>query len=568
MKKKEVMKKLLCVTLAGVMLATALTGCGNKDGSANGGAGDNALVKEQAEKYADITDVKEVTEGVTLTIAVPSNAKVLDYNTNNQTLLIEKKLGVNLEFIELPSADYDSKLNVMVMGGEELPDIIFNVNSYSKWIEEGVLYDLTPFYENKTFAANINAGMEKAGEDVVKYITRPEGGIYCLPQYRNEIYYSVQQKLWVYQPWLDALGEKVPTTLDDFYRICKKVATTDLNGNGKNDEVALTGVGLEKWFDCLMSSFIYAHDTSFRVVEDDGTIKYAFMQDEWKEGLKYIKKFFDEGLIPRETLSQANDQYKAIYNASTPTLFAFSDYNYTGTDLQRRSEYTAIPALEGPNGVKLSCNMPSIPTAGAVITTDCENPLAAFLVCDYICSEEMSITSRYGEQGVDWDYVADMDPNLASQFTSTVEGYDLLFCPYDMIAFWDSTEAQNKCWRQVGPQLMGMSVTGGAGVWIQAEDDLARRYAQIELETAKAAQACYEFQPKEVVGYAPRTTEEVDNTADIISAVNSYMQEMTAAFLSGEKDIDAEWAGYISELEGMGAQEYLDALKVARDRAK
>lgn len=566
-KKTTIVKRLTCVVILATMVTTAFSGCG-KDNQVDGGTKNNALVEEQAKKYADLKDVTEVTKGETITIAVPSDAKVLDYNTNNQTLLIEEKLGVNLEFIELPSADYESKLNVMVMGGEELPDIIFDANSYSKWIEEGVLYDLSPFYENETFSANIRKSSEKAEFDVIKYVSRPEGGIYCLPQYKDEVYKSVRQKLWVYQPWLDALEEPVPTTLEDFYRVCKKVATTDLNGNGKNDEIALTGSGLSEWFDCLMSSFIYAHDEYFRVVGDDGSVSFAFVQDQWKEGIKYIKKFFDEGLIPRETLSQASDQYKVIYNASTPTLFAFADQNYTGTDLQRRSEYTAIPALEGPNGVKLSCNMPVIPAAGAVITTDCKNPLAAFLVCDYMCSEEMSITSRYGEQGVDWDYIEDMDPNLVSQFTSTVEGYDLVFCPYDMIAFWDSTEAQNKCWREVGPQLLGMPVCSGAGVWIKAEDDLTRRYAEIELITAKAALECYAFQPKEVVGYAPRTTEEVDNTSDILSAVDNYMKEMTAGFLSGEKDIDAEWDVYVKEIKNMGAAEYLDTIKTARNRVK
>ena len=565
MKRKTIVKRLLSMSIAVIMLATTLVGCGNGGNGSGGNSKNNKLVEEQAKEYADVTDVKEITTGVKLTIAVPKNAKVLDFNTNNQTKMIEEKLGVDLEFIELPSADYDSKLNVMIMGGEELPDIIFSPGGYANWIEEDVLYDLSPFYENETFAANILAGAKRSGKDLVGYITRPEGGIYCIPRFVEETYTSVQQKLWVYQPWLDALGEKVPTTMEDYYRICKKVATTDLNGNGKKDEIALTGTELGMWFDCMMSSFVYAHDSSWRLL-DNGKISFAYTTDEWKEGLKYMKKFFDEGLIPKETLSQSSDQYKAVYNASTPVLFSFADWNYTGTDLNRREEYTVVPALTGPEGVRYSCNLAVTPTAGAVITTDCENPLAAFLVCDYMCSEEMSITQRYGQEGVDWDYMNNVTVGAASEFVPTFEGYETKFYPYDMITFWNSTEAQSKCYRQVGPMILDMSITAGAGVWIEAKDPTVKKLAELEIVTANAALACYEDQPKEVIDYAPLTMDETNEASDIKSAINSYVQEITCAFLSGEKDIDKYWNDYVKELENIGINEYLKMLQTAYDR--
>lgn len=562
--KRKTMKKLLCLAIAVAMATTTLVGCGKGNGSGSGTA-DNKIVEEQAKKYADLKDVKEVTDGEKLTIAVPSNAKVLDFNTNNMTKKMEEDLGVDLEFIELPSADYASKLNVMIMGGEELPDIIFSPSSYTNWIEEGVLYDLTPFYENKTFSKNIQAGAERSGKDLVGYITRPEGGIYCVPRFIEETYTSVQQKLWVYQPWLDQLGAKVPTTMDEYYEVCKQVVATDLNGNGKKDEIGITGSGLGMWFDCMMSSFVYAHDSSWRLIED-GKISFAYTTDEWKEGLKYMKKFFDEGIIPKETLSQAQDQYKAIYNAATPTLFSFADWNYTGTDLNRRAEYTVVPALTGPNGARYSCNQPVVPTAGAVITVDCENPLAAFLVCDYMCSEEMSLTQRYGERGVDWDYMEDVKVAPADQFVPTFKGYDIKFYPYDMIAFWNSTEAQSKCYRQVGPMVLDMTITAGAGVWIQSPDDNTRKLAELELVTADAALSCYTDQPKEVIDFAPLTMEETGEVADIKSAINSYVEEMTCAFLSGEQDIDASWDSFIQELNNIGMKEYLETLQKAYDR--
>ncbi|MBQ8082041.1 MAG: extracellular solute-binding protein [Clostridia bacterium] len=92
-------------------------------------------------------DPRQYTEGVTLTIAIPENATIIDYASNLTTLAIEEKFGVHLEFITIPKADYTTKLNVMVMGGDKLPDIIMNPGTtnadWSGWINEGALIPLS-----------------------------------------------------------------------------------------------------------------------------------------------------------------------------------------------------------------------------------------------------------------------------------------------------------------------------------------------------------------------------------------------------------------------------------------
>ena len=46
-----------------------------------------------------------------------------------------------------------------------------------------------------------------------------------------------------------------------------------------------------------------------------------------------------------------------------------------------------------------------------------------------------------------------------------------------------------------------------------------------------------------------------------------YVKESTGAFLTGKKDIDAEWDSYIKELEKLQYKEYLEVLQTAYDRA-
>ncbi len=72
-------------------------------------------------------------------------------------------------------------------------------------------------------------------------ITAPDGNIYALPQV-NECYHCMyQQRMWIYKPWLDKLGLKMPTTTDEFYEVLKAFKTKDPNGNGKADEIPLSG---------------------------------------------------------------------------------------------------------------------------------------------------------------------------------------------------------------------------------------------------------------------------------------------------------------------------------------
>ena len=363
-------KRLIALLLSCGMLAAAMSGCGNNNSGTSqesksterktseaSKADSSAAGSSEAENSSEAFDPKSITEGVKLTIAVQDSLQVADYNTNFTTLSIEEALGVDLEFIPYAAADYETKMNVMVMSGDELPDIIFNPgDQYLSWANEGAIISLNEYYEDPNMSANFQASCEKMGTDVYPMLKNADGLAYYVPYYVENYNNSVNTKLWVYEPWLEAIGKDVPQTTEEFYEVCKLITGNDLNGNGKNDEVALTGFGFSTggnngWFQCLMSAYIYAHGPNFLVAED-GQLKFAYTTDQWKEGLKYIKKFFDEGLIPVETLTQDNAQYEAIWKNSEMQLFSFAFYNMGGTDMERKANYIHIPALEGPEGEK------------------------------------------------------------------------------------------------------------------------------------------------------------------------------------------------------------------------
>lgn len=547
MKLRRVSKRVLAGALACGMLLTTFTGCGKGDDKKS-------------------TQV----EGVTLTVAIPEKTRVADYNTNDMTIMIEEALGVNLEFTSYPSANYESKLNVMVMSGDKLPDIIIKPGTqFKSWIKEGAILDLSEYFDNPEYSKYFREAQERTGEDILKYVTQPDGKIYQIPFYIQDPGQSVQQHMWIYEPWLEAYGKGVPQTTEEFYDFCKFVATTDLNGNGKQDEIGLSGTGIGGWFDFLMSAFVYAHESSeFRIVED-GQVQFAFMQDEWKEGLKYIKKLMDEGLIPKETLTQKSDQYKSMLYAETPLVSTFVDWCYMGTDIERRSEYTYIPALEGPEGVKLAMNQPIEATTGygAVISADCENPLAAFLVCDYLFKEEVSLTNRYGKQGVDWDYWEDAKDKVEDPeaWGAQMEGYDIKFITYDT-NFWYGVDVQNSSYMEVGPIIRDKDTIIGRGMITKPSTKAEEIALYNEQITWECIAECEKYAPEEVWDYAPLTDEEERSITAARNTMRNYVQESIGAFLTGTKDIDKDWDAYLKELETIGVDKILKIYQTAYSR--
>lgn len=568
---KKRLRRIMGWVLSAALFVSATAGCASGEGTSENSessASSEAVVSAAQGEF----DPKTITEGKTVTICVPENIKVEDYNTNSMAKLIEDALGVDLEFTVLPAADYDDKLNVMVTGGDTLTDILFNPRNVEVWAQEGAIIPLNAYYENPDMSANIREACERTGVDIATYLTSPDGQIYGLPAFGQSPNGEVWKKLWVYQPWLDQLGMDVPQTLDEYYEVLKAVASTDMNGNGKADEIGLTGTGILTyngcWFDSLMSSFIYAYDSEFRVL-NDGEISFAYTTDAWKEGLKYIRQFFDDGLIPVETLTQNEEQYKALLNSADTTVFSFSYWNadlMNADLLDRKLEYTYINALEGPSGLKEGMYMPAVPNIGAVITADCENPDAAFMVCDYMCNESLSFSQRFGERGVDWDYFDEAKVENKDDYIATDPNESILLVAYDDAAFWGSGTVQNRSFLDAGCYVRQREMVTRLAVNIadtDPEEAKKRQYSEIYAASTAAGQ---ELARKEVVSYLPLTVEESERIADIKTTLSTYLPESIAAFLSGSRDVDSEWETYLAELDQIGYREVLETYQAAYDR--
>lgn len=503
-----------------------------------------------------------------VTIAVADTTNVEDFNTNVMTLKLEEACDVDIEFVVYPGTDYNTKINMMIMsGGTELPDALFVTPSDAEllsWIESGMLIPLTEYYDDETKSPNIHEAIERTGVDFTKMLTMYDGNIYCIPVFNQSYTNEYPRKTWINTRWLEQLEISAPTNVEELYDMLVKVKNTDLNGNGKNDEIGIVGnmKTYAGWFDYIMNAYIYAGGKE-RMVVEDGVVSPSYVTDEWKEGLKFMQKLFAEGLLPKEILTQDDNQFLAMLNSEecTTMMFHYSSASRVNASLDWRDDFEAYPPLYNEKaGRPISNYDPSTPNNGSFfITTNCKNPEAAFRIGDMMISEYFSIMTRWGEEGVDWDYVKNVEG--ADQWVAWVDGFDLLITVYDDAKFWSSGEIQNRSFIQKGPYIREYGIASGRA---KNPEDVSLFDTHVA-----AADNLYQksgFRVDEVIPKLVYDAEEIEIVADVKPALDSYRDEMTANFLAGTMDIDAEWDNYVSELNNIGLQDFVDVIQTVYDR--
>lgn len=559
-------KKLAALLVTAALSISALAGCGSSEAveSSQKEASSSKTEESTAAGSEEASVSEEKKEPDKLTIWVPEHLRVMDWETNTMTLWLEENGNLDLEFNVIPSADYSTKVSMALTVGdiEDLPDVIIGgFANYSVWeyAQAETILPLTDYYNDPELAVNIMEAYERTGTRYTDQIISPDGNIYGIATFNQSYGNEYPHKLWIYKPWLDALGEEVPTTTEEYYELLKKVSQTDLNGNGKADEIGLAGNAktFSGYFNYLMNAFAYSGDTQYKVIED-GVVSTAFTTEAWKAGLKYIRQMFEEGLILSESLTMDDEQFKTLLNGEEATVFSFC-YMAASQAESRKEDYIGIDTLTGPDGVNYATYIPTSPTVSFLVTANCKNPEAAFRLGDLLSSEYIGICQRWGEEGVDWDYAENLED--ASEYVAGVEGFDLSIIAYNDSVFWGGSEAQNASWLQTGPFVRQYAIANG----------LANQAGNIDKYKAELNATLTLYQtsghnPKEVAPVMNYTADESDEIGDIANSLINYVNEFKAGVLSGNIDIDKEWDAYLKEVDKIGIDAWLEVVQNVYDR--
>ncbi|MEG0766616.1 MAG: extracellular solute-binding protein, partial [Clostridia bacterium] len=263
-----------------------------------------AFGAEDLNPVGELPIAKQTTK---LSLLMAQDTLVEDYETNAFTKFIEESCNVDLEFVLLPAADAADKLAVMISSGEKLPDVVnfpLSVDKTYRYAQAGAFLPLNDYY--KQYAVNFPKVMEMYPEfEIEKYITCPDGNLYSVPSFFKGIHDETKYKYWINMTWLKNLGMEVPTTTEELYTVLKAFKEKDPNGNNKQDEYPIAGG--TGWSQdptiFLMNSFIF-DDSNDRFIVEDGKVDVAYTKDAWREGLLYMRRLVDEGLLSPISFTQ------------------------------------------------------------------------------------------------------------------------------------------------------------------------------------------------------------------------------------------------------------------------
>ncbi|MDP4151906.1 MAG: extracellular solute-binding protein [Bacillota bacterium] len=490
-------------------------------------------------------------ETVELSVCLPKAPQVEDFATNTQTKLLEKEGNFKLNFTTLPQAEYHTKLNLMVAsGGDDLADVLmgaFEDSQVYNYAMSGAIIPLTNYYKDAYY---LKEAEKRTGVDFKPMITSPDGQIYGIARYNQSISNEYPAKMYMFQDWLDKLSLKSPTTPDELYNVLKAFKTKDPNGNGQQDEIPMVGnTSNTYWIEYLMNPFVYAGDSNYFTV-DNGKIGLAYTTDEWKEGLKFIKKLVSEDLLSPLSFTQDNKGYVSMLGQQPTVVGSFVQNGPSSIPAndKRRTQYSGVAPLIGKNGTQYASYTPSVASIAMIISKNCKNPEAAFMLGDLLVSEEMSIHTRWGEKGVDYTEPKPGDISLYA---------DLGYKP-SLVEVLPWGKLQNKHWAQQGPYIRQYSISAGV-VWSGDPLDTAP-------VIAKAQKLYFDKHPKEVIPKLIYTPEESDAVTETLSSLKNYVRESVANFATGAQDIDTQWDSYLKNIEGMGADDMLKNVQKAYDR--
>ncbi|MEG1442202.1 MAG: extracellular solute-binding protein [Oscillospiraceae bacterium] len=530
-------KKLVVTGLALTLAVTTLAGCGAK----------------KKDTAADLSNIETMTENtlpiskeeITLDVWCENGAKdfVKSYNDMSAVDEIAKRTGVRLNFVH-PTGATQEQLNI-ILASNDYPDIIFSNwdSKAAKVLDDNIAIRLNDYIDK--LAPNFKKILEQE-KGIKEQITLPTGDIVSFPQLALDDKFLCYDGYFIRQDWLDKVGKKVPTTIDEWHDVLVAFKTQDPNGNGKADEIAFGGLPY-MFKDAFISSF--GVTTYYSLDPKTQKMTHASLQPGYKEYIATMAQWFKEGLIDPNYLNAGKKEVDALMLNDTLGAYYGDNNNSMPKYMQMKPELklTAVPYPIGPAGKAYYPTPAVIRTArsqGGIITSSCKNVKEAVRICDYLYSEEGQTLLNWGIEGESFT----KDANGKKQFTDKILKNPEGKVPYEAICQYFTNRG-----------IMGVvQYEAASGL----ESNLDPKIKAVKADSVKYAQEA----DKSLLTYNLKLTVEESREFDLIeSEVKTYRDEMVSKFILGIEPIE-NYDKFVNDMKSLKIERAIEIQQAAYDR--
>ena len=527
-----------------------------------------------------------VTDGYKLVFGMRPDYRVSDLNDNPLTKWLEEQTGIDLEMYTFAgtASDAATQVNLMMTGGEKLPDIIrltgFSESLKSEHVREGNIVNLAGYMMTDapyfTQAMKTSYGEGKEYRKMIEYYigrsSDPESGyIYNFPQIYDQTTLAVNTQVMINVDWLGKLNLQKPTNINELYDVLVAFRDKDPNGNGIKDEIPLVGTaralyrGIDLW---LINAFVQYNQTIGGLQVKDGKVFCAGTTDAYREALKFMKKLMDEGLLYQGIFTLGHTELKSLLNPAPgkPQVVGIAA-SWISSDWLSNNDaifsYEPTPALADAGFGMGGYGMfdPDTQYNYVMVTSSCERPEVAVRLLDFMTSKEAFLRQRWGEKGVQWDYIEN------TQYAGKGEGMGHMGGDAHIVLLGDSAATNCRWFHQM--------TFNAQDVW-QYYLDPAEAETSILMKNRLCMQQNIQYQeaagmPEESFEFWTFTEDEWEIYSENDTAIYGYINRARAEFCTGIRnpESDTDWQIYLEDLATLKLQEcWLDTAQASYDRQK
>jgi putative aldouronate transport system substrate-binding protein len=323
-------KKALLTTCTAALALGTLAGCG---GSSDESGANPAASQGAGESSAPL----EITMLATLYGPNPPSGPLQK--------LLEEKTNTKLNFTWVPGTVYVDKMTTAI-AANTLPKVIQVHSTEMKntavvnAIRSGMFWEIGDLLKDYP---NLVKYQDPKLLEGTKYFGKLYSLFYEIDVSRTGIQYR--------KDWLDKLGLKAPTNLDELYEVMKAFTLKDPDGNGIQDTYGDIDRN-ELPYGAFKNIATWHGTPNEWGVDDAGKLKPDFMFPEYLDAMKYMKRLYDEKLINQDfTVTTPAQQEEKFMNGKGGMLigniFAKQDKI---SKIHPNAVLDVLNRIEGPKG--------------------------------------------------------------------------------------------------------------------------------------------------------------------------------------------------------------------------
>ena len=422
--------------------------------------------------------------------------------------------------------DYD-KLLAGMEKGNVTADVLFKAaltrEQEIRLIDAGAIVDLAPLIgENMP---NLSALLE-AHPQWREVIALEDGRIASLPLINES---ERQVIVWINRAWLGALGMDMPKTVDELTQALCAMAGADLNGNGKQDEIAadVMGVFEMRW---LLPYFGIVADDYNLARGEDGTIFFAPELPAYRAFIAMLADWVEQGILTADAFTGTHSTAALSSSGSSEVArsgLIISPAPYTIAPIDSTLDYEAL-LMPGPDGeTRWRDFLGEIWTGCFAVTSECENPGEALRWLDALYAPE---NAKLAYAGVE---VEDYEIDEAGRWSFITDGVRTV----------DDIRAES------------LMYTGGTMPGLTPSEFLLQVDSEIDVHVLEADLRVKAVAERVTLPYA-LGSEAQARASELALTLGRLVDEGIARFATGETALtDENYEAWLSELREAGSGE-------------